>query len=148
MRTYRTSDVVRITGINRKTLHHWARTNFVVPSVQKAKGTGSRRLYSFSDLIALRVVKQLRHAGVSVQALRKVAAYLRKRGFEEPFAEVYLVTDGKDVQAVTQEGLLSVFQAPGQQMLFHLIDLRHAATDVNDAIRKLEQQGGLQAEAS
>jgi DNA-binding transcriptional MerR regulator len=148
MRAYRTSDVVRITGVNRKTLHVWDRTNFVVPSVQKARGRGSHRLYSFSDLITLRVVRQLRQAGVSVQALRKVAAYLRKRGFEEPFAEVYLVTDGKDVQAVTQEGLLSVLQAPGQQMLFHLIDLRHAATDVNDAIARLEKRGEIQAEAS
>jgi DNA-binding transcriptional MerR regulator len=71
---YSVSQVERLTGINRKTLHFWDRTGFLSPSVRAAHGTGSRRLYSFRDLVALKVAAQLRDAGVSLQSLRIVAA--------------------------------------------------------------------------
>lgn len=71
-----------------------------------ARGTGSQRRYSFDDLIALRVAHSLRDAGISLQALRRVAAQVRQRTSHPSSANTLLATDGSDVYEVrTDEGL-------------------------------------------
>ena len=64
-------------------LDYWARTILVVPSVRDASGSGTQRLYSFRDIVVLKVVKRLLDAGVSLQNIRKAIETLREWGEED-----------------------------------------------------------------
>ena len=100
--SFSTGDAVRITGVSFRNIDYWARTRFIVPSIAEAAGTGTERRYSFSDLLALRVARELREAGVSTQSLRRVVEFLRTRkGLRHPLAECRLIVTGADVQLAT-----------------------------------------------
>ena len=64
-------------GITYRQLDYWARTGLLQPSVATAKGSGSRRVYSYSDVLELKVIKQLLDAGVSLQSARRAVECLR-----------------------------------------------------------------------
>ena len=100
--SFSTGDAVRITGVSFRNIDYWARTKFIVPSIAEASGTGTERKYSFSDLLALRVARELREAGISTQSLRRVVDFLRtRRGLTNPLAECHLIVTGTDVQVAT-----------------------------------------------
>lgn len=94
--------VLQLIGISYRQLDHWARTGLVRSSVRQASGRGSRRIYSFQDLVALRVVGQLREAGVSVQTIRRAVTHL-KRHAEQPLTTLHLVGHGKKVFILTDD---------------------------------------------
>ena len=132
------AQVERLTGIGSKTLHFWDRSHFLSPSIVQAHGTGSRRIYSFQDLVALRVAAQLREAGISLQSLRKVVAALRElRGLDQPLAETYLVTNGHDVFAKRGTELLSLLKQPGQQHWAFIIDLTGTVSALKKDVARL-----------
>jgi DNA-binding transcriptional MerR regulator len=83
-------------GISYRQLDYWARTTLVVPSIRDASGSGTQRLYSFRDLVVLKVVKRLLDAGVSLQNIRKAIETLRSRGVED-LAGITLISDGTTV---------------------------------------------------
>ena len=97
----------------------------VRPSVQ---GTGGRpgvpRMYSFRDLVALRVVKSLLDGGMSLQRVRRAWDYLnRKAGLDKHLAEVKLVTDGQSIFKVCRkEGEVLDALRHGQMAFFVAID--------------------------
>ena len=95
---YRGPTVCKIVGITYRQLDYWARTELVTPSVQEAQGSGSQRLYSFDDVVQLRVVKRLLDTGVSLQRVRMAIDELRTRG--QRVSDVTLVSDGASVFAV------------------------------------------------
>jgi predicted RNase H-like HicB family nuclease len=99
---YGASAVLQLIGISYRQLDHWARTGLVRSSVKQASGRGSRRVYSFQDLVALRVVGQLREAGVSVQTIRKAVAYLKLHD-EQPLSTLNLVGHGNKVFSLTDD---------------------------------------------
>src|SRR4051794_40341845 len=82
--------------ITYRQLDYWARTGLVVPSVRDASGSGTQRLYSFRDIVVLKVVKRLLNAGVSLQNIRKAIETLRQWG-EEDLATMTLISDGTTV---------------------------------------------------
>ena len=134
---YSTAQVERLTGIGAKTLHFWDRSGFLSPSVVEAHGTGSRRIYSVRDLVGLRVAAQLRDAGISLQSLRKVVSAMREmRGLEQPLAETYLVTNGRDVFERRGDDLMSVLRQPGQATFTFVIDLARTVQTLREAIEK------------
>jgi predicted RNase H-like HicB family nuclease/DNA-binding transcriptional MerR regulator len=94
--------VLDLTGITYRQLDYWARTGLVRSSVRQAAGRGSRRVYSFEDLVAFRVVAQLLGAGVSLQAVRRAVQYL-KRHTERPLSTLALIADGKRILALTED---------------------------------------------
>jgi DNA-binding transcriptional MerR regulator len=79
---------------------YWARTGLVEPSVREASGSGTQRLYSFRDILVLKVVKKLLDAGVSLPNIRTAIATLRDRGAED-LAQVTLISDGTTVYECT-----------------------------------------------
>jgi DNA-binding transcriptional MerR regulator len=83
-------------GISYRQLDYWARTGLVEPSIRPAAGSGSQRLYSFRDLVVLRVVKSLLEAGVSLQNIRKAIETLRAHGVDD-LAGITLISDGTTV---------------------------------------------------
>src|SRR5689334_10840520 len=70
----RTAEIV---GITYRQLDYWARTDLVRPSLVDAAGSGSRRRYSYRDLLELRVIKSLLDAGIRLETVRDVFTYLR-----------------------------------------------------------------------
>lgn len=132
------SQVERLTGVNRKTLHFWDHSGFLSPSIVQAHGTGSRRIYSFRDVVALRVTAQLRETGISLQSLRMVVDRLRTmHGLEHPLAETYLVTNGHDVFERRGDEVMSVLRAPGQVMFAFVIDLTRTVNALRTDIQEM-----------
>lgn len=93
---YRGVAAMRAAGISYRQLDYWARTGLVVPSIRAASGSGTQRLYSFRDLVVLKVVKSLLDAGVSLQNIRKAIETLRAHGVED-LAGLTLISDGTTV---------------------------------------------------
>jgi len=97
---YRGPAACQIAGITYRQLDYWARTKLVAPSVRTAHGSGSQRLYSFKDILSLKIVKRLLDTGVSLQNIRVAIEHLRKRGARD-LANVTLVSDGTTVYECT-----------------------------------------------
>ena len=93
---YRGPQACKIVGITYRQLDYWTRTGLMIPSLQQASGSGTQRLYSFRDLVVLKVVKRLLDAGVSLQNIRKAIETLRSRGVED-LAGITLISDGTTV---------------------------------------------------
>jgi len=93
---YRGVTACHAASISYRQLDYWARTGLVVPSVRDASGSGTQRLYSFRDMVVLKVVKRLLDAGVSLQNIRKAIDALRSRGVDD-LAEITLISDGTTV---------------------------------------------------
>lgn len=93
---YRGVVAMRAAGISYRQLDYWARTGLVAPSVRAASGSGTQRLYSFRDLVVLKVVKSLLDVGVSLQNIRRAIDTLRSHGAED-LAGLTLISDGTTV---------------------------------------------------
>jgi DNA-binding transcriptional MerR regulator len=126
----------RLTGCTSRQLRYWDQVGLVRPSVQ---GTGGRpgvpRLYSFRDLVALRVVKSLLDGGMSLQRVRRAWDFLnRKAGLDQHLSEVKLVTDGVSIFKVyrKQGEVLDALQE-GQMAFFVAIDEIARSVDANVA---------------
>ena len=97
---YRGPTACRAAGITYRQLDYWARTGLVEPSIRPATGSGTQRLYSFRDILVLKVVKRLLDTVVSLQQIRTAVAHLRERGVED-LAQITLMSDGASVYECT-----------------------------------------------
>ena len=97
---YRGPTACKAAGITYRQLDYWARTGLVEPSVRGATGSGTQRLYSFRDILVLKVVKRLLDTGVSLQQIRVAVSHLRERGVED-LAQITLMSDGASVYECT-----------------------------------------------
>ena len=97
---YRGTTACAAAGITYRQLDYWARTGLVEPSVRAAQGSGTARLYSFRDILVLKVVKRLLDTGISLQQIRAAVAHLRSRGTDD-LAKVTLMSDGVSVYECT-----------------------------------------------
>jgi DNA-binding transcriptional MerR regulator len=95
---FRVPEVQRLVGISYRQLDYWARTGLVRPSVRDADGSGSQRLYSFHDLLQLRIIKKLLDAGVSLQRVRKAVDFLKDHLKKSPQG-LTLMSDGSRIYA-------------------------------------------------
>jgi DNA-binding transcriptional MerR regulator len=109
---YRAPQVCNLVGITYRQLDYWARTNLITPSVQTANGSGSQRLYSFSDIVQLKVVKRLLDAGMSLKKIRQAMDILRvELESENPLEDVTLLSDGTTIYAAhSPDEVVDVFQ--------------------------------------
>jgi DNA-binding transcriptional MerR regulator len=97
---YRGPTACSAAGITYRQLDYWARTELVAPSVRSASGSGTQRLYSFKDILVLKVVKRLLDTGVSLQNIRTAVEHLRSRGVDD-LARLTLLSDGTTVYECT-----------------------------------------------
>ena len=113
----------RFTGCTPHQLRYWDRINLVKPSLQSTGGRpGVRRLYSFRDLVALKVVRSLLEGGVSLQRVRRAYDYLRRKAsLEKNFSEVKLSTDGQTIFSSSEGELLDLLRE-GQMAFFLALD--------------------------
>ncbi|MBD0293460.1 MAG: MerR family transcriptional regulator [Jiangellaceae bacterium] len=97
---YRGPTACAAAGITYRQLDYWARTGLVEPSIRAASGSGTQRLYSFRDILVLKIVKRLLDTGVSLQQIRQAVQYLHERGVED-LAGITLISDGASVYECT-----------------------------------------------
>jgi DNA-binding transcriptional MerR regulator len=120
-------------------LRYWDKVDLVVPSIQSSGGRpGRRRLYSFRDLVALRVVKSLLDNGMSVQRVRRAWDYLRRTAsMDEHLASIQLVTDGQTIFRVAQneDELLDALR-DGQLAFF--VAINEITKSVEEDVTKFE----------
>jgi DNA-binding transcriptional MerR regulator len=127
---YRVPEVCKIVRITYRQLDYWARTGLVTPSVRDASGSGSQRLYSFQDLVTLRVIKSLLDTGVSLQRVRKAVDHLNS--MDRPLTGVTLMSDGNGVyEAYSPEAVIDLLQQ-GQGVFAIAVD--RVVDDVESAI--------------
>lgn len=128
---YRAPAVQQATGVTYRQLDYWARTALVEPSIRDAAGSGSQRLYSFADIVAVRAIKRLLDAGVSLQNVRVAVECLRGRGVDD-LAAVTLVCDGVSVyECTTDDQIIDLLR--GGQGVFG-IAIGHTTTDIAAAV--------------
>ena len=96
---FRGPTVHKLVGISYRQLDYWARTGLVTPSVRAADGSGTQRLYSFTDVVELRIIKRLLDAGVSLRQIRDAIGYLRKESGGKPLSDITLMSDGNRIYA-------------------------------------------------
>jgi DNA-binding transcriptional MerR regulator len=97
---YRGPTAMSAAGITYRQLDYWARTGLVAPTVRSASGSGTQRLYSFKDILVLKVVKRLLDTGVSLQNIRVAVEALRAHGVDD-LADITLLSDGSTVYECT-----------------------------------------------
>ncbi|MEX0769034.1 MAG: MerR family transcriptional regulator [Microthrixaceae bacterium] len=105
-----------IVGITYRQLDYWARTDLLVPSLAEARGSGSRRLYSYRDLLELKIIKTLLDAGLKLESVRQAFEYMREHLIED-ITTANLVISGKtSVLVRSGDDLIDVLQK-GQGVL-------------------------------
>ncbi|MEF2526976.1 MULTISPECIES: MerR family transcriptional regulator [Streptomyces] len=107
---YRGPTACAAAGITYRQLDYWARTGLVEPTVRPAYGSGTQRLYSFRDVVVLKIVKRFLDTGVALQNIRNAVQHLRERGFSD-LERVTLMSDGASVYECTSpEQVVSLLQ--------------------------------------
>jgi DNA-binding transcriptional MerR regulator len=110
---FRGPQACAIVGISYRQLDYWARTGLVSPDLREAKGSGTQRLYSFKNLVHLRVIKNLLDAGIELQKIRKAIAYLSDE-LGQPLENVTLMSDGSSIYAATSDAEIIDLLRKGQ----------------------------------
>jgi len=129
----------RLTACSAHQLRYWDKVNLVTPTIQSTGGRpGRRRLYSFRDLVALRVVKSLLDNGMSVQRVRRAWDYLRRTAdLEDHLASVKLITDGQTIFRVAQDED-ELLDALRQGQLAFFVAINEIAVSVEEDVTRFE----------
>ena len=117
---YGVKEVQRVVGVTYRQLDYWARTELVVPSVRDAGGSGTQRLYSFQDILKLRIIKSLLDTGVTLQKIRRATDFLA--GMKQSPQGTTLISDGRRVYAEASPDFLLDLLAKGQGVFAISID--------------------------
>jgi len=130
---YRGPQVCKIVGITYRQLDYWARTELVRPSVMDANGSGTQRLYSYRDLVELKVIKQMLDAGISLQSARKAVESLRL--FDEDLASVRIVIQGPNVVLAQSDEQVMDLLRGGQGVLSVVLDIEPLQQTITEAVQ-------------
>ena len=129
---YRVPEVTKAVGISYRQLDYWARTGLVTPSIREAGGSGTQRLYSFQDMLVLRIIKKLLDAGVALQQIRKAVEYLQE--MKQPLHAVTLMSDGNRIYAPDSPEAVIDLLAKGQGVF--AIAIGKVASDLEGSLTK------------
>jgi DNA-binding transcriptional MerR regulator len=135
---YRGPQVCTIVGITYRQLDYWARTELLRPSITEAKGSGSQRLYSYTDLVQLKVIKRLLDAGISLKSARRAIDCLREFGDELTTANL-VIEDGRSVLANTGEEIIDLLA--GGQGVLNIVPLGSLVDELQAAITEVGRPG-------
>lgn len=138
----RTAEIV---GITYRQLDYWARTDLVRPSLQTAKGSGSRRRYSYRDLLELKVIKNLLDAGIKLESVRDVFSYLRENLGEDIASANLVISGSTSVLVRSGEEIIDLLQN-GQGVL-NVLPLGAVKDEVDSAIVDLFPEADFDVQA-
>jgi len=137
---YRGPAVCKIVGITYRQLDYWARTDLIRPSIADARGSGTQRVYSYRDLLELKVIKSLLDAGVSLQQARQAIEYLRGH-LGEDLVSAHLVLNGPGSVVARSDGELIDLVRRGQGVL-SIVGLGGVVDELDAAITQLRPPAG------
>jgi DNA-binding transcriptional MerR regulator len=130
----------QLTGVSARQIVHWDQEGVVKPSVRPAAGRGTRRLYSYRDLLAIKVVKDLRDQEISLQRIRRCVAYLRKHlpDVSQPLNYCTLVSVGDELYlARDSKTLMTTIEGPGQLASRVLLRVGKLDSELRDKVIRL-----------
>ena len=133
---YRGPQACKIVDITYRQLDYWTRTGLVSPTVQPAKGSGTQRLYSFNDLLQLKVIKGLTDAGASLQKVRQAIDYVREN-LADDWSKVTIVADGSGVYACTSDAEVVDLLRSGQGVLGAIVAVGRVRDELAGTLREL-----------
>jgi len=133
MDTYDSKTASQIVGVSLRQLQYWDEQDFIRPSVKLAEGRGTKRLYSFHDLICLKVVKDLARHGFTLQTIRRCLTPLKEHSSqtERPSESLKYLTDGEEMFIITNDRQ-KILDAMEHQFVFSL--------GIGNLVRELDNQ--------
>jgi DNA-binding transcriptional MerR regulator len=136
METYNSKEASRIAGVSLRQIQYWDERGFIRPSVKAAQGRGSKRLYSFHDLLCLKVMKDLTHRGLSLRKVRRCLQPLRRYSAEHGRAleSLRYLTDGEKLFVITSDRE-KIFDAIDRQFVFS-VGIGHLIRELNNSLRR------------
>ena len=132
---YRGPTACLAAGISYRQLDYWARTDLLRPSISDARGSGTQRVYAYTDLLQLKVIKQLLDAGVSLRSTRKAIECLRASGASVASASL-VIADDRSVLAHSGAELFDLLHG-GQGVLSIVLGMDKIVSEVDAAITEL-----------
>lgn len=130
------SQAAAVVGITYRQLDYWARTDLVRPAISEARGSGTRRHYSYRNLLELRLVKSLLDAGIKLESVRDVFKFLRDRS-DADITSAHLVISGSSVVLCQGDELIDVVRQ-GQGVL-NLLPLAQVKDQVDGQLSSIER---------
>jgi DNA-binding transcriptional MerR regulator len=134
---YRGPQACKIVGISYRQLDYWTRTGLIVPSLQEAKGSGTQRLYSFGDLLQLKVIKRLTDAGASLRKVRQAIDYVRGH-LADDWEQATIVSDGDRVYLCTTDAEVVDLLRSGQGVLGAVVDVDKVRDELTGTLQQFE----------
>lgn len=131
----------KIVDITYRQLDYWTRTGLVSPSIKSAEGSGTQRIYSFNDLLQLKVIKELIDAGASLQKVRQSIDFVRDN-IEGDWSKVTIATDGNRVYACTSDAEVLDLLRSGQGVLGALVSVEKVKEQLDGTLRELRPAAG------
>lgn len=122
-----------IVGITYRQLDYWARTDLIRPSITDAAGSGSRRRYSYRNLLELKVVKNLLDSGIRLEQVREVFDYLQDELGEDVATANLVVNGSTPVLVRSGEEIVDLLQS-GQGVL-NILPLSGVKEELDAAIQ-------------
>lgn len=130
-----------IVGISYRQLDYWARTDLIRPSLADAKGSGSRRRYSYRDLLELKLVKTLLDAGITLESIREAFTYLRDQLGDDVSTAKLVIAGNSAILVRENNELIDVVNRYQGQGVLNLLALDGVQQQVNDAIELFPAEG-------
>ncbi len=143
---YRGPQVCNLVGITYRQLDYWARTGLLRPSLAEARGSGSKRLYSYRDVLELKVIKQLLDAGVSLQSARRAVDCLREDLGADLASANLVLTVSRSVLARSNGEVVDLLA--GGQGVFNIVPLSGVVEELDAAIVGLDRVAAQRATSS
>src|SRR5487761_2022016 len=126
--------VCRLTGVTYRQLDYWARTDLVTPSITPAQGSGSKRRYSYSDLLEVKVIKSLLNAGVALARARQAVECLRNSLGADLASSSLVMSDTGSVLAHDDGDLVDLLR--GGQGVFNIVPLANVVAELSTTLRQ------------
>ncbi len=126
--------VCRLTGVTYRQLDYWARTGLVTPSIRSAQGSGSKRKYSYGDLLEVKVIKSLLSSGVALARARQAVECLRNSLGANLASSSLVLSDAGSVLARDEDALVDLLR--GGQGVFNIVPLANVVAELTTTIRQ------------
>jgi DNA-binding transcriptional MerR regulator len=126
--------VCRLTGVTYRQLDYWARTDLVTPSITPASGSGSKRAYSYGDVLEVKVIKSLLDSGLSLARARQAVECLRNSLGADLASSSLVLSDAGSVLAQSDGDLVDLLR--GGQGVFNIVPLANVVAELTTTIRQ------------
>lgn len=130
--------VCRLTGVTYRQLDYWARTELVTPSITPAQGSGTKRKYSYGDLVEVKVIKSLLNAGVALARARQAVECLRNSLGADLASSSLVMSDSGSVLAHDDGDLVDLLR--GGQGVFNIVPLANVVAELSTTLRQVNSE--------